>query len=97
VSSKKTQLECLIKWVGYTDEHNTWEVMDSLTNCEDVVAKYKEEHKLSFFSKLEIICMGKQDCKIAEKNVMAITTPRRKCTLSRLQVGLKPYLCNFLT
>jgi hypothetical protein len=46
VSSKKTQLECLIKWVGYTDEHNTWEVMDFLTNCQDVVAKYKKEHKL---------------------------------------------------
>jgi chromobox protein 5 len=46
VSSKKTQLECLIKWKGYTDEQNTWEEMDSLTNCPDVVAKYKKEHIL---------------------------------------------------
>jgi hypothetical protein len=38
VSSKKIQLECLIKWVGYTDEHNTWEAMDSLTNFQDLVA-----------------------------------------------------------
>jgi hypothetical protein len=41
VSSKNTQLECLIKWKGCTDEHNTWEDMDSLTNCPTVVAKYK--------------------------------------------------------
>jgi hypothetical protein len=46
VSSKKTHLECLIKWKGYTDEHNTWEIMDSLINCQAVVAKYKKEHKL---------------------------------------------------
>ena len=46
VSSKKTQLECLVKWTGYTDEHNTWEIMDSLTNCQDLVAKYKKEHKM---------------------------------------------------
>jgi hypothetical protein len=46
VSSKMTQLEDLFKWVRYTDEHNTWEVMDSLLNCQDVVAKYKKEHKL---------------------------------------------------
>jgi hypothetical protein len=31
VSSKKTQLEYLIKWVGYTDEHDKWETLDSLT------------------------------------------------------------------
>jgi hypothetical protein len=46
VSSKKTQRECPIKWEGYTDEHNTWEVMDSLLNRPDVGAKYKKEHKL---------------------------------------------------
>jgi hypothetical protein len=46
VLSKKTQLECLIKWVRYTDEHNTWEAMDSLTNCQDVVAKSKKKQKL---------------------------------------------------
>jgi hypothetical protein len=46
VSSKKTQLECLIKWVGYTDEHKTWEVINSLTNSQDMVAKYENEHKL---------------------------------------------------
>jgi hypothetical protein len=46
VSSKKTQLECLIKWKGYTDEHNTWEIMDFLTNCQEVVAKYIKVHKL---------------------------------------------------
>jgi hypothetical protein len=46
VSSKKTQLECLIKWKGYTDEHNRWEDIDFLTNCPAVMAKYKKEHKL---------------------------------------------------
>ncbi len=46
VSSKKTQLECLVRWQGYTDEHDTWEIMDSLHNCPEVVAKYKKEHKL---------------------------------------------------
>ena len=46
VSSKKTQLECLIKWKGYTDEHNTWEIMDSLHNCPEIVAEYKKTHKL---------------------------------------------------
>jgi hypothetical protein len=46
LSSKKTQLQCLVKWSGYTDDHNTWETMDSLTNCQELVAKYKMEHKL---------------------------------------------------
>jgi hypothetical protein len=41
VSSKKTQLECLIRWEGYTDEHDTWEIMDSLHNCPEIAAKYK--------------------------------------------------------
>jgi hypothetical protein len=46
VSSKKTQLECLIRWKGYTDEHDTWEIMDSLHNCPEIVAQYKKTHKL---------------------------------------------------
>ena len=46
VSSKKTQLECLIRWKGYTDEHDTWEIMDSLHNCPEIVAQYKEKHNL---------------------------------------------------
>jgi hypothetical protein len=40
---------------------------------------------------------GQPRLQVAEKNVVITTTPRRLPTLSQLQVGIKPYLCNFLT
>jgi hypothetical protein len=73
VSSKKTQLECLIKWKGYTDEHSTWEDMDSLINCPAVVAKYKKERKLWKFSIWDFYGQTRlQRCR--EKNVVITTT-----------------------
>jgi hypothetical protein len=87
VSSKKTQLENLIKWVGYTDEHNKWETMDSLTKLPRCGSKVQKVTKVVISFRVGEFCMDKQGCKIAEKNVMRITTPRRLSTLSQLQVG----------
>jgi hypothetical protein len=68
VSSKKTQIECLVRWQGYTDEHDTWEIMDSLHNCPEVVAKYTKEHKLSKFSYGDSF-LDKHGCKLQREKM----------------------------
>ena len=44
--SKKIR-EFLIRWKGYSAEHDTWEPEDNLNNCHTVLNKYKKEHKLN--------------------------------------------------
>ncbi|KAF9429299.1 Eukaryotic translation initiation factor 2 subunit 3 [Entomortierella beljakovae] len=29
-----------VKWVGYSDEHNTWEPMENLENCKEILKSY---------------------------------------------------------
>ena len=31
-----------VKWVGYEAKHNTWEPIENLAGCEDLIAAYKE-------------------------------------------------------
>jgi chromobox protein 5 len=43
--SKKIR-EFLVRWKGYSAEHDTWEPADNLTNCPSILEKYKKEHQL---------------------------------------------------
>jgi hypothetical protein len=36
----------LVKWVGYEDKDNTWQAESSLQNAVEILAEYKEKHKL---------------------------------------------------
>ena len=42
----KTSIEFLVRWKGYSSEHDTWEPHDNMENCLTVLNKYKKEHKL---------------------------------------------------
>jgi hypothetical protein len=39
--------EFLVRWKGYSAEHDTWEPEDNLRNCQSVLTKYKKEHRLN--------------------------------------------------
>ena len=45
------QLWYLIRWKGFSDEHDTWEPTSNLTTagCQKLLTKYKQEHKLIYF------------------------------------------------
>ena len=38
--------EFLVRWKGYSAEHDTWEPEDNLHNCLSILEKYKKEHQL---------------------------------------------------
>ena len=40
---KRTKRQYLVKWEGYSDEHNSWEPLRHLTNCEDAIQEYWNE------------------------------------------------------
>jgi hypothetical protein len=44
--SKKIR-EFLVRWKGYSAEHDTWEPEDNLLNCPSFLLKYKKEHQLN--------------------------------------------------
>jgi hypothetical protein len=44
--SKKVR-KFLVRWKGYSDEHDTWEPEENLRNCQNVLTKYKKEHRLN--------------------------------------------------
>ena len=37
-------LQYLVKWLGYTDEHNTWEPLSNLTNADEAVKEFHKCH-----------------------------------------------------
>lgn len=43
-SSRKKVPEYLVKWLGYSHEHNTWEPVSNLTNCAELVQEYQVSH-----------------------------------------------------
>ena len=40
---KITKREYLVKWEGYSDEHDSWEPLKHLTNCEEAIQEYWTE------------------------------------------------------
>ncbi|KAJ9521984.1 hypothetical protein QJQ45_024869 [Haematococcus lacustris] len=44
--SKETKkgLEFLVRWAGYSEEHDTWEPQKNLLNCEEAMQAYIEQH-----------------------------------------------------
>ena len=44
---KKTEIEFLVSWLGYAQEHNSWEPYKALRDFEQLHA-YLTEHKLRF-------------------------------------------------
>ena len=48
-----------VKWVGYESKHNTWEPLEHLAGCEDMVAEFKEREK-QLVSELEAAAAAKR-------------------------------------
>ena len=44
---KKTEIEFLVSWLGYAQDHNSWELLKALRDSEQLHA-YLTEHKLRF-------------------------------------------------
>ncbi|KAJ9511978.1 hypothetical protein QJQ45_004438 [Haematococcus lacustris] len=40
----KQALEFLVRWVGYSEEHDTWEPQKNLVNCDEALQRYIDEH-----------------------------------------------------
>ncbi|KAJ9533253.1 hypothetical protein QJQ45_018374 [Haematococcus lacustris] len=40
----KKGLEFLVRWAGYSEEHDTWEPQKNLLNCEEAMQAYIEQH-----------------------------------------------------
>ena len=43
----------LIRWKGYTHDHDTWEPASNITNAKDILKKYKQKHKIHFMETLD--------------------------------------------
>jgi len=41
---RRGQLQYLVKWQGYTEEHNTWEPLANLTNAQDAIDAFHQSH-----------------------------------------------------
>ena len=41
---KKGKLEYLVKWSGYTDEYNTWELASNLENSKEAIEDFHKEN-----------------------------------------------------
>jgi hypothetical protein len=41
---KRGKTEFLVKWLGYPAEHNTWEPLEGMSHCMDLVQEYWAQH-----------------------------------------------------
>lgn len=42
---EEDKVEYRVKWLGYDNKHNTWELESSLQNCRKLIAQYECKHK----------------------------------------------------
>ena len=53
-----------VKWVGWADKDNTWEPIEHLAGCEDMIAEFKEREKTRI-AQLEAVAQAKHAEKAA--------------------------------
>ena len=67
-----------VKWKNYEAKHNTWEPLENLAGCEDMIAEHKEREKQRH-AELDAVATAKR----VEKEAAAIDTLNRVlCFLS---------------
>ena len=43
---RKRQMEYLIKWKGYDNEHNSWEPKKNLTSCKELITEFHKRNPM---------------------------------------------------
>ena len=74
-----------VKWVGFEAKHNTWEPIENLAECEDMIAAFKEREKQRV-SEVEAVAEAKRVEKQAAA-ATAATTAAADLAASRLAVA----------
>lgn len=59
---KNGQVEYLLKWIGYSDEDNTWEPQKNL-NCTDLMAAFESKRKEEQKNKTKSVVENKEKVK----------------------------------
>jgi hypothetical protein len=59
-----------VKWVGYEVKSNTWEPLENLTGCEDMIADFKEREKQR---------LAELDSAAEAKRVEKVEAPAARC------------------
>jgi hypothetical protein len=44
IRKTRKRLQWLVKWLGYRNEHNTWEPKQNLTHCEKAVREFYKKN-----------------------------------------------------
>jgi len=64
--SKKGIEEYEVKWVGYGQSHNTWEIIENLDNCPELMKEFEMQES------------KKRACKNSESTAAALKLPQKK-------------------
>ena len=78
-----------VKWAGFEAKHNTWEPIENLAECEDMIAAFKEREKQRV-SEVEAVAEAKR----VEKEAAAATAATKAAAdlaASRLASALPPF------
>ena len=79
-----------VKWVGWADKDNTWEPIEHLAGCEDMIAEFKEREKTRI-AQLEANAQAKQ----AEK-AEAAAEAAASAAAARVEAGASAQLSGAL-